>query len=155
MTADPRPIMQHADAAANATDRLGLAVMDDEECWQRLRDEPVGRLAVVVSGRPHLVPVNHLVRGREILFVSVPGTKLEAALRRPGVPAAFEVGDYDRDTHTGWSVVASGHLHPVMDLVEHTSLDLRGRPIWLGGYRDRNWLRLAVDDVGGRRLESS
>lgn len=155
MTTEPRPTMQHGHTAPAETDRLGMTVLADQECWDRLRDEPVGRLAVVVRGRPHLVPVNHLVRDREILFASVPGTKLEEALNRPGVPAAFEVDAYDRDTHSGWSVVATGHLHPVMDLIEHTSLDLRGRPIWLEGYRDRNWLRLAVDQVVGRRLEST
>lgn len=133
-------------------DRLGLVVLDDATCWARLADEPVGRLAVVVDGRPHLVPLNHVVRNRQLLFVSVPGTKLHRVLRHPGQPAVFEVDRYDPDTHAGWSVVVHGTLHPVQDLVEHTRQDIRGRPIWLDGYRDRTWIRLQPERIEGREL---
>ncbi len=133
-------------------DRLGMQVMEQAECWDLIREQPLGRLAVTMSGAPHIIPINHATRDGEILFVSVAGTKLEAVLQRPGLPATFEVDDFDVDTRTGWSVIVRGHLHPVVDLVDHTSLDIAGRPIWLDGYRDRNWLRLVPDHVGGRRL---
>lgn len=133
-------------------DRLGMVVLDDDTCWARLADEPVGRVAVVVDGRPHLIPLNHVVRNRELLFVSVPGTKLHRVLHNPGQPAAFEVDRYDRATHAAWSVIVHGTLHPVQDLVEHTRQDIRGRPIWLDGYRDRTWIRLHPERVEGREL---
>lgn len=135
-----------------AHDRLGLEVIEVDECWELLSDEPLGRLAVTISGAPHIIPINYATRDHEILFVSVAGTKLEAALQRPGLPATFEIDHFDVDARTGWSVIVRGHLHPVLDLVDHTSLDIAGRPIWLDGYRDRNWLRLVPDEVGGRRL---
>lgn len=133
-------------------DRLGLEVMTLEECWERIQDQPVGRLAVTRSGAPHIIPINYATRDNEILFVSVAGTKLEAALQRPGLPAAFEIDEYDVEARTGWSVIVRGQLHPIVNLVDHTSLDIAGRPIWLDGYRDRNWLRLVPDHVAGRRL---
>lgn len=139
--------------ADTSRDRLGLVVLDEDDCWQRLTEEPVGRLALVVGGRPHLVPLNHVVRGRRVFVVSVPGTKLHDVLHRPGQPAAFEIDHYDAEGRTGWSVVVHGHLHPVQDLVEHTHQDVRGRPIWLDGYRDRTWLRLDPDRVEGRLLD--
>lgn len=138
---------------ATTRDRLGLVVMDTDECWLRLEEAVLGRLALVVEGRPHIVPLNHVVRGRRLLVVSVPGTKLHAVLRRPGRPAAFEVDGHDTATRTGWSVVVHGHLHPVQDLVEHTHQDVRGRPIWLDGFRDRTWLRLHPERIEGRRLD--
>ncbi|MBY5160993.1 pyridoxamine 5'-phosphate oxidase family protein [Salsipaludibacter albus] len=152
MADEPTPTMQHA-MEDPPRDRLGMTVLDEDRCWELVRGEPLGRLAVVVDGRPHLVPINHVVRDREVLFVSVPGTKLHRALHQPGGPAVFEVDGYDADDHSGWSVIVSGHLHPVQDLVEHTGLDLRGRPIWLDGYRDRSWLRLVPEHVNGRTLD--
>jgi hypothetical protein len=140
-------------ATTQVRDRLGMVVLDEDDCWDRLTEEPVGRMALVVGGRPHLVPLNHVVRGRALYVVSVPGTKLHEVLHRPGQPAAFEVDHYDEQGRTGWSVVVSGHLHPVQDLVDHTHQDVRGRPIWLDGFRDRTWLRLDPDRVEGRLLD--
>ena len=152
MSTEPRDTSAMGGHDEPVTDRLGMEVMTERECWDALDEQPIGRLAVTISGAPHIIPINHVTRDREILFVSVAGTKLEAALQRPGLPASFEVDDWDVDSHTGWSVVARGHLHPVVDLVDHTSLDIAGRPIWIEGYRDRHWLRLVPDTVGGRRL---
>lgn len=142
---------QAADEEA-VRDRLGLAVLDDAACWNHLDAEPLGRLAVQVDGAPHLVPVNHVVRNGEILVVSVPGTKLHRATHQPGARVAFEVDGYDPATRTGWSVVVHGRLHAVDDLVEHTRNDVRGRPTWLDGYHDRQWLRIVPDRVDGRQL---
>lgn len=135
-------------------DRLGMAVLTEDECWDRLESEPVGRLAIIADRRPHLVPLNHVVRNRQLLFVSVPGTKLHDVLQQPGMPAAFEIDRYDATDHSGWSVVVNGSLHPVQDLVDHTQQDVRGRPIWLDGYRDRSWLRLTPEQVEGRELRT-
>ncbi len=134
------------------TDRLGMRVLDKERCWELIEAEAVGRLAIIVGSRPHLVPINFVVRGGEVLFVSVPGTKLGEALDRPGAPAQFEVDDFDAQGRTGWSVVVTGTLHPVMDLVEHTRLDIQGRPIWLDGHRDRSWLKLVPTRIEGRAM---
>lgn len=152
MATQPRPAMQAAALDPELPDRSGLEVMDEHECWERVREQPLGRLAVTVSGSPHIVPVNHTTRDHEILFVSVPGTKLEATLRQPGVPASFEVDDYDGDAHTGWSVVIRGHLHPILDLVDVASLEIRGRASWLDSRHARNWVRLVPDRIEGRRL---
>lgn len=135
--------------------QLGLTGMDLDECWERLASQPLGRLAINVDGRPHLVPVNHLVRDREILFVSVAGTKVHAALEQPGLPAAFEVDHYDARTETGWSVVLLGELAAVEDDVDHARLELLGRPIWISGVHDRRWLRLVPEHVTGRHLRAS
>ncbi len=151
-TSANRTTEQLTDAGDGVRDHLGLTVLDEQVCWDHLADEPLGRLAVQVDGSPHLVPVNHVVRNSEILFVSVAGTKLHRATHQPGAQVAFEVDGYDAATRTGWSVVVQGRIHPVDDLVEHTHQDVRGRPTWLEGYRDRQWLRIVPERVDGRRL---
>ncbi len=146
------PTMQHAGLEAAARDRVGLAVLDEDVSWAHLAAEPLGRLVILVDGAPHLVPVNHVVRDGEIRFVSVPGSKLHATRHQPGASAAFEVDGYDADAHTGWSVVVHGHLHPIDDLVATAGNERRGRPGWLDGRPDRQWLRLVPTQVDGRRL---
>ena len=34
--------------------RNGAEILDDEACWERLRSEELGRLAVAVAGRPDI-----------------------------------------------------------------------------------------------------
>ncbi len=152
-TTDPSTMQDAALASAAPPDRHGLTILDQDQCWERLEAAPLGRLGFVADGEPRVVPVNHVVRDNEILFVSVAGSKLHAAVRRPGRRVVFEVDGYDRDDHTGWSVVVQGRLHPVDDLVEHTRHDIRGRPTWLAGYRDRQWLAVAPERVDGRVLD--
>lgn len=133
----------------------GLTAMGIHECWQRLANEPLGRLSICLAGRPHLVPVNHLVRDREIAFVSVAGTKSHAPLEQPGLPAAFEVDHYDNASRAAWSVVVHGELAVVDDEVEQARLELRGRPIWINGVHHRRWMLLVPEHVTGRHLPAS
>lgn len=88
------------------------------ESLQRLREVPVGRLAVVVDGKPEIFPVNHIVDHGTVVFRTNAGTKLAAAV---GHDVAFEVDGYDVDTATAWSVVVKGRavestrLHEVLN----------------------------------------
>jgi nitroimidazol reductase NimA-like FMN-containing flavoprotein (pyridoxamine 5'-phosphate oxidase superfamily) len=96
----------------------GEWVLSTSECLQLLRQAPVGRLAVVVDGRPEIFPVNHVIDHGTIVFRTAVGTKLGAALDRP---VAYEVDGYDRESETAWSVVVKGtatessRLHEVLD----------------------------------------
>src|SRR5207247_6968751 len=61
---------------------LGIPV---EICEMLLRTSPVGRLGVVVDGRPVVFPVCGVYVGGTIVFPTTPGTKLHAALTWPWV----------------------------------------------------------------------
>lgn len=148
---EPRSAIRGVDPQRIA-ERTGLAPMDLNECWERLASQPLGRLAICVDGKPHLVPINHLVRAREIMFVSVAGTTTHATLAQPGLPAVLEVDHYDTDTDTGWSVVVAGELAVVDDDIEHARLELYGRPRWISGRHQCRWLRLVPNHVAGRHL---
>jgi len=50
--------------------------LSDEECWQFLRSEEIGRLAFAMVDEVHIAPINYAVDGRTLLFRTAPGEKL-------------------------------------------------------------------------------
>jgi nitroimidazol reductase NimA-like FMN-containing flavoprotein (pyridoxamine 5'-phosphate oxidase superfamily) len=83
----------------------GLEDLAPAECMELARQEVVGRLGIIVDGRPEIHPVNFAVAGEEVLIRTDQGTKLSSALAGPVV---FEVDRIDPETHTGWSVMLHG-----------------------------------------------
>jgi uncharacterized protein len=119
--------------------------MDRAECMALLEAEDVGRLAIVQGHVPAIFPVNYVVDGSDIVLRTAPGTKVQHG---PGSLVAFEIDHLDRETRTGWSVVAVGRLDVVTG---PDAARLRRLPIapWAGG--DRNVLmRLVPGTVTGR-----
>lgn len=132
-------------------DHLGLEVLSPDECWQRIADTPIGRIAFVESGAPMVLPVVHGVLGHRIAFRSVEGSKLAAA--QMGQSVAFEVDGWDADTRTGWSVVARGTAETSPeDSDELDDLQVRS---WLPATDEGTWIEIRVDEISGRRLGSS
>ena len=87
-----------------------IEVLSTNQCWELLRESPVGRLAVVVDGSPDIFPVNPVVDHGTIVFRTTAGTKLAAA---KGRDVAFEVDGYDAGTAQAWSVVVKGRAYEV------------------------------------------
>lgn len=83
-----------------------LVELDESECWEILREHSVGRIAWVVEGRPHIVPVNFLVHDGRIWVRSTPYSQLAQHSRERHV--AFEVDEIDGFTRSGTSVVVEG-----------------------------------------------
>ena len=99
--------------------------LSQSECWNLLRREVVGRLAVAVANIPDIFPINYIVDHGSIVFRSAPGTKLAAAVLGRGV--AFEIDGYDTIDTTAWSVVVKGlarRIENVMDYIEADDLPL-------------------------------
>ena len=88
------------------TDRLGMTLLSDGECFELLRGEQVGRLAVAIGPHPDIFPVNYVVDGRSIVFRTLEGTKLAASVLTPAV--AFEVDGIIEASDEAWSVVVKG-----------------------------------------------
>ncbi|MGB3910319.1 MAG: pyridoxamine 5'-phosphate oxidase family protein [Pseudolysinimonas sp.] len=82
----------------------GARILTDDACWELVRGETLGRLAVVADDGVDIFPVNYLVDRGTILFRSAPGSKLACIARDPVV--ALEVDGCD-DQHR-WSVVVRG-----------------------------------------------
>ncbi|HQR80706.1 MAG TPA: pyridoxamine 5'-phosphate oxidase family protein [Actinomycetota bacterium] len=83
-----------------------MDVLSDEQCWELLGRDQIGRLAVVVAGRPDIFPVNYLLHEGEIYFKTAEGSKLASIMTHREV--AFEVDGYDEATNEAWSVVLNG-----------------------------------------------
>jgi nitroimidazol reductase NimA-like FMN-containing flavoprotein (pyridoxamine 5'-phosphate oxidase superfamily) len=85
----------------------------EEDCRRLLSTAAVGRLGVIVKGRPEIFPIAHAHDSATgcVVFPTRPGTKMEAAFDWPWV--AFEVDGLDDDGTEAWSVAIVGHAEEV------------------------------------------
>jgi hypothetical protein len=91
--------------ATTSTHRL--EVIPPIGCQRHLREEHVGRIAVIIDGHPEIFPVNYAVDGHgRIVFRTDPGSKLAGIVRHSTV--AFEIDGIDEDRRGGWSVLVIG-----------------------------------------------
>lgn len=128
-----------------------LESVDHAASLRLLAATEVGRMAVVVDGRPCIVVLNHLLDGEHVLFRTRADAML-AGLTADGraVHAAYEVDSAFSPGRSGWSVIASGTLHRETDPARVA----RARDAvdaWAHGERD-TVLRLDVDELTGRRV---
>src|SRR4029450_11111736 len=90
-----------------------LETLDMQECLSLLRQDQVGRVAVVVDEFPIVLPVNYKivqVAGRVwIALRTRPGNVLD----RASMPSAFEIDSVDAAHRQGWSVMVRGTLQHV------------------------------------------
>ena len=137
-----------ANVGAGIDSRTGLEELGRDECLELLARAPLGRLGVVVGGRPLVFPVNFTLDGTAVVLRTDEGTKLYAA--RNG-PVAFECDGIDRMYHTGWSVVVLGDAEEVRDPREVARLE--GLPLgpWCPGPKP-TWLRIRAKTITGRRI---
>jgi hypothetical protein len=116
------------------------------ECRRLLATEQVGRLGVVLDGRPEIFPVNYTLDGDGILFRTADGSKLEGALHGPVV---FEADHLQPESRSGWSVVVHGRAE------RYTRFDTPARrqedPSWLPTDKP-HLVRLTPTTITGRRL---
>lgn len=87
----------------------GMEELTQEQCWKVLSDEAYGRLAYVLDGEVNIVPINHVVHDRQIIFTTGPGSKLVGLDEQ--VTVAYEVDDIDE--HDSISVVVRGFVVPL------------------------------------------
>ena len=118
------------------------------ESWSLVRSAPVGRLAVVVDGRPEIFPLNHVVDHGTLVFRTAEGTKLSGTV---GHEVAYEVDGLDPTGTLAWSVVIKGHAREVTKL--HEALESLELPLfpWHSGPKPRI-VRVQPDEVQGRRF---
>lgn len=124
--------------------REQLEDIEAGECWELLASKQVGRIGVVVGGRPEIFPVNYSLDASDSVIIRTAlGTKLEAAVNHHVV---FEVDQIESDVLSGWSVVVHGVAHQTGRILEGT------RP--LQTWRDDTpyLLRIATMSISGRRI---
>jgi hypothetical protein len=125
-----------------------IDVLSESACWQRLRSQEVGRLAVVVDGRPEIFPINYVVDHGSVVFRTAQGSKLAAIVA--GSLVAFEIDG--EDPGGAFSVVVKGGAAEIGDRYElFDALDL---PLYSWHAAPKHhFIRILAEFVSGRRFE--
>jgi nitroimidazol reductase NimA-like FMN-containing flavoprotein (pyridoxamine 5'-phosphate oxidase superfamily) len=126
-----------------------IRFLDEDRCRALLAEAIVGRVAVLVSGVPHVVPVNYALLDGDVVFRSGTGTKLHAAIESQ--PVSFEVDRIDEETRTGWSVLVSGSAALVTDGEDRRQIDALELEPWAPGVRDE-LVRVRTELLSGREI---
>jgi uncharacterized protein len=122
------------------------------ECLNLLATASIGRVGLLVDGRPEILPVNYALDGDTILFRTAEGTALNQASM---TVVAFEVDQIHPETQSGWSVLLQGLAYDIGDTIDATSERLRQLSLntWAPGGRQR-WFQVRPDKITGRRIRS-
>ena len=122
-----------------------------DECRRLLASHHVGRLGIVVAGRPVIFPVNYAFHDDRIVFRTDPGIKLRhAPLRR----VAFEIDGYDESRRTGWSVLVQGSTYEITRAIDHQSEELLSLPLTPFAPGEKaHWIEIVPHAITGRRIE--
>jgi nitroimidazol reductase NimA-like FMN-containing flavoprotein (pyridoxamine 5'-phosphate oxidase superfamily) len=132
-----------------------LVELSVDECARLLESAVVGRLGVVIQGRPEIFPVSHVYDAQlgSVAFPTGGHTKIQAALEWPWV--AYEVDGLDDATETAWSVHVVGRAVEITDaeLIERLTRLRAERVRWISGDTVR-WLRIESVKVTGRRIQA-
>ena len=113
-----------------------------------MRGCALGRLAVIVSRRPVVFPVNFTLDGSTVVLRTDEGTKLSAT--RHGF-VSFECDGIDAMYHTGWSVIVTGWAEEVHQPEEVARLEKLPLGPWCPGPHPV-WLRIRPGTITGRRI---
>jgi uncharacterized protein len=129
-------------------DHSGLEALPLEVCLRLLESVPVGRVSFYTDGEVVILPVNHVVDGKDVIFRTGRGSKLSAADRHDYV--AFEADDYDPRTRTGWSVLVKGRAEVIREDSQIQRLSRLGLYPWVTAVDRPFWIRIRPTSVTGR-----
>jgi hypothetical protein len=126
-----------------------LSELSRSDALELLADARLARVGVSVDALPVVLPVFIVVVGDKIVFRTVPGTKLSAAVN--GAIVAVEADRLDEQTGEGWSVLVRGIAREVTDTEVVHAARTRLDATWLEGSRE-HLVEVTTDLVTGRRL---
>ncbi|MDI2099509.1 pyridoxamine 5'-phosphate oxidase family protein [Ruicaihuangia caeni] len=131
-----------------AEERPPSRALSPEECWERIKAAPYGRIAAVAGGQLDIFPVNHGVDDDgSIVFRTAAGTKLlELTIHQQ---VAFEIDGYtDADA---FSVVVKGTATEFDKQREVYAAERLGITPWAPEEKDR-WVRIMPSEISGREF---
>ena len=101
--------------------------LTDEQCWERLEQQELGRLVTHVGDILDIFPVNYVLDGAGILFRTGQGSKLLELTINDEV--IFEVDDHTETE--AWSVIVRGRAHPLETSADVERADGLGLKPWI------------------------
>jgi len=133
----------------NESSDASIDLLSDRECWERLRSEPYGRLAVVGPDGPVIYPINAIVDHATVVFRTTEGSKIEAIRADPRV--AFEVDGWNATTGTAWSVGITGVAREIVEVIDGASVAELDVTPWQAGPKPI-FVRITPDSVAGQEF---
>lgn len=123
----------------------GTEIVSEEDCWQMLTTQSIGRVGLWADGQVEIFPVNYGLEGDGIVFRTNAGRKM---LGVGAGEVAFEVDSVDPASRSGWSVVVHGSARDI------SRYDTRARQLapqpWTGA---KDFLvRISPRTITGRRV---
>ena len=136
------------------TSEPSLASLSRDECLTLLRQRGVGRLAVVIDGQPHILPLNYAADEDGVIVFRT--ADLTAATEVALANVAFEIDEIDPARREGWSVAVHGFGREITGAIDRDSERLLRMPVhpWAPGQRDR-WFKITPNEITGRRLKAA
>jgi len=119
--------------------------MSEEEVWEFLGSQTLGRLALSAGGIIDIYPISYVVDNKTLVFITQPGTKLLELTVNDQV--AFETDTYDDDIAK--SVVVHGRaerLESLADVAQAETLPLQAL-VHTGKTR---YVRIHPTNISGR-----
>lgn len=123
----------------------GGQIVSENDCWEMLTTQRLGRVAFTLDGQVEIFPVNYAVDGDGIIFRTNVGRKFAGT--KVG-EVAFEVDSIDPASKSGWSVVIHGTAR---DITRFDAPERRKAvQAWTGS---KDFLvRIAPRKITGRRV---
>jgi len=92
---------------------MSMKQLSRAQCMELVGSVPVGRVGTTSGALPVVLPVNFTLLDGNVIFRTVPGTKLDAAVT--GMVVAFECDCYETNGLSGWSVLMQGIASEISD----------------------------------------
>lgn len=124
-----------------------VTYLSDEECWDRLGQQQLGRVVSHVGDVIDIFPVNYVLDGQSVVFRTAEGSKLTELTINDQV--LFEADHYTEEK--AWSVVVRGHarrLDTTADVEAADELPLRP---WIPTLK-YNYVRIGAVSLSGREF---
>jgi nitroimidazol reductase NimA-like FMN-containing flavoprotein (pyridoxamine 5'-phosphate oxidase superfamily) len=131
------------------TRKSTLSRLDREECLQLLGGARLARVGVSVDALPAIFPIFMTLLDDNVVFRTIPGTKLTAASR--GAIVAVEADEFDRARGVGWSVLVRGVARELENVQRAERARSQLQPLWMYGAGE-HFVEVSTDLVTGRRI---
>ena len=122
--------------------------LTEDESWEFLGLQPVGRLATAAAGEPEIFPVNYATSNRRIFVRTAPGSKLASVAVNGRV--AFEADQMSADL--AYSVVVKGTAEILTEDADITDAEATGLLTYQDEESKEVWLRITATEISGRRF---
>jgi uncharacterized protein len=128
-----------------------LEELTEQESERLLASQDLGRVAMVIDGRPQIFPVNYAFADGVVVFRTGEGLKLD---RSPTTAVAFETDGLDEAKGLAWSVIVQGTAQNITNTIDPLSERLRHLSVSPVAPGDRHyWVGIYSSQISGRRFK--